>query len=96
MFIRVVRFTGVEQEGIDGIKSRIESNDGPPEGVPSQAIKILYDASQRTAIALQYFNSMEDLEQGAAVLGAMDASETPGTRASVDACEVVVEVEAGS
>ena len=96
MFIRVVRFTGVEQEDIDNIKSRIESNDGPPEGVPSTGIKFLHDASQGTAVVLQYFNSMEDLEQGAAVLGAMDASETPGTRASVDACEVVVETEAGS
>jgi hypothetical protein len=43
---------------------------------------------------LQYFPTAEDMEAGGRVFAAMDASETPGTRASVDMCEVKIEMEA--
>jgi hypothetical protein len=39
-------------------------------------------------VVLQHFESAEDMEAGAKVFSAMDSSETPGTRASVDMCEV--------
>jgi hypothetical protein len=51
-----------------------------------------FDASQGTAVVLQYFETLEDMHAGAQVLSAMDASETPGTRASVDMCEVKLEL----
>ena len=94
MFIRVVRFTDVDAARMDGLRARIDENDGPPEGVRSTGIKMLQDHEQGTAVVLQYFASREDMEDGAKVLEAMDASETPGTRASVDTCEVTLEMSA--
>jgi hypothetical protein len=94
MYTRVVRFTDVSRERIDGLLSQIEGSEGPPPGVPSTGISFLYDEAQGTAIVLQHFNSAEDMEEGGKVLSAMDAGETPGTRASVDACEVKLELKA--
>jgi hypothetical protein len=93
VFVRVVRFTDVSAERIDGLVSRIEESDGPPPGVPSTALKMLYDGEQGTAVVLQYFATAEDMDAGAQAFSAMDAAETPGTRASVDMCEVKLEVE---
>ena len=94
MFIRVVRFTGVDQERVDSLMSDIEGRDGPPEGVPSTGVKFLYDADQGTMVVLQSYDTAEDMETGAKVLNAMDAADTPGTRDSVDACEVKLELSA--
>ena len=94
MFIRVVRFTDVDAGRFEGMQERVSEGDGPPEGVPATGIKILHDAEQRTAVVLQYFETSEDLQKGAAVLEQMDPSDTPGTRASVDACEVKLELSA--
>jgi hypothetical protein len=33
---------------------------------------------------IQYYDNAEDLAEGERVFGAMDASDTPGTRAGVD------------
>ena len=94
MFVRVVRFTDVSPERMGEMQSRIDSSDGPPEGVNAKGIKVLVDEAQGTAVVLQYFATAEDMEEGGRVLAAMDASETPGTRASVDACEVKLEMDA--
>jgi hypothetical protein len=94
MYVRVVRFTNVSAERLEGLLARIKESDGPPPGVPSTGLKILFDESQGTAVVLQYFASAEDAEAGGKVMGAMDASETPGTRASVDVCEVKLELTA--
>ena len=93
-YVRVVRFTGVDPERVAALKERVAENEGPPEGVPSTALKVLLDAEQGTAVVLQPFDSMEDLKTGEAVLSAMDPGETPGTRESVDRCEVMIEVSA--
>jgi RNA polymerase sigma factor (sigma-70 family) len=55
--------------------------------------QVLYDEFQGTAMVLQYFDTAEDMSAGAQALGAMDPSETPGTRASVDMCELKLEGE---
>jgi hypothetical protein len=94
MYVRVVRFTDVSAERLEGLLARIKESDGPPPGVPSTGLKILFDESQGTAVVLQYFASAEDAEAGGKVMGAMDASETPGTRASVDICEMKLELTA--
>lgn len=94
MYARVVRFTDVKPDRIDEIRRRVEANEGPPEGVPSTGFQLLVDESQGTAIFVGYFASEEDMQKGAEVLEAMDPNETPGTRASVDACEVKVEAHA--
>ena len=95
MHVRVVRFTDVTRDRVDELVARIEEGDGPPPGVPSTGVKLLFDESQGSAVVLQYFDSAEDMEEGARAFSAMDASETPGTRGSVDGCELVVERELG-
>lgn len=91
MHVRVVRFTDVSAERMRAQLARIEESDSPPPGAPSTGLKILYDESQRTAVVLQYFESAEDMSAGAQAFSAMDPSETPGTRASVDMCELKLE-----
>jgi hypothetical protein len=91
--VRVVRFTDVTRERMDELNARIQEGEGPPPGVPSTGVKVLFDEAQGTAVVLQHFASAEDMEEGARAFSAMDASETPGTRGSVDACELVVERE---
>lgn len=88
MYVRVVRFTDVSVEQMQGLLARIEESDGPPPGVPATGLKVLFDSAQGTAVVLQQFDSAEDMEAGAQVFNAMDPSDTPGTRASVDMCEV--------
>ena len=93
MYVRVVRFSDVSAERMDGLQARIEESDGPPPGVPSTGLKVLYDGEQGTAVVLQYFATAEDMDAGAKAFSAMDAADTPGTRASVDMCEVKIEVD---
>lgn len=94
MHVRVVRFTDVAADRMDAMRERIEGSDGPPSGVPATGLKVFHDAEQSTAVVLQFFDSREDMEAGAETLAAMDPSDTPGTRASVDMCEVKFEWKA--
>ncbi len=91
MHVRVVRFTDVSAERVEELVARIEESDGPPRGAPITSLKVLFDEAQGTAVVLQYFETAEDMSAGAQAFSAMDASETPGTRASVDMCEVKLE-----
>ncbi len=91
MYVRVVRFTDVSAERIKGVLARIEESGGPPPDVPATGLKMLVDEAQGTAVVLQYFATEEDLKAGAAAFSAMDPSDTPGTRASVDMCELKLE-----
>ena len=88
MFIRVVRFTDVTAERVNGLVAQIEEAEGPPPGVNATGIQLLFDEAQGTAVVLQLFDSAEDMRVGGEVFAAMDPGETPGTRASVDVCEV--------
>jgi hypothetical protein len=94
MHVRVVRFTEATADRVEEVAARIKESGGPPEGVPSTGIQLLFDESQGTAVVLQHYNTAEDLEAGERVLGAMDASETPGNRTSVDKCEVKIDLHA--
>jgi hypothetical protein len=94
MYVRVVRFTDVSAERVEALLARIGESDGPPPGVPSTGLKVLSDEEQGTLVVLQYFATKDDMEAGARVMSAIDTSETPGTRASVDMCELKLEVEA--
>ena len=94
MYVRVVRFTDVDADRMRAMQERINESDGPPPGIPATGVKVLSDEAQGTAVVLQYFASQADMETGAAAFAAMDASDTPGTRASVDMCELVLELEA--
>jgi len=86
-----VLFTDVSPESIAAVQSRVEESDGPPPGVDSNAIKLLVDEDQGTAIFVGFFETEEKMRDASAVFEQMDASETPGTRASVDLCEVKLE-----
>jgi hypothetical protein len=88
MYVRVVRFTDVKPEKIDSLLAEIEQAEGPPPDIPTTGLQVLVDADQGTAVVLQFFDSAEDLHVGEQAFNAMDPGETPGTRTSVDRCEL--------
>ena len=88
MYARVVRFTDVTAERISEIDARIEESDGPPPGVDSTGFELFVDEAQGTALFVGYFETEQKMRDASAVFEQMDPSETPGTRASVDLCEV--------
>ena len=94
MYARVVRFTDVSPETIANVVARVEESDGPPPGVDSTGMKLLVDAAQSTAIFVGFFETEQKMQEASAVFEQMDVSETPGTRASVDLCEVKLERDA--
>jgi hypothetical protein len=91
MHARVVRFTDVSPERIQEISRRVEESGGPPPGVDATGMQLLVDESQGTAIFVGFFESEEKMREASQVFEQMDPSETPGTRASVDLCEVKME-----
>jgi len=94
VYVRVVRFTGVSSERLEGLLAGIKEADGPPPGIPTTGLRILVDQDQGTAVVEQYFETAEDMEVGGQAFSAMDAAETPGSRASVDMCELKLELQA--
>ena len=90
-YARVVRFTDVSPERISEVVSRVEESDGPPPGVDSTGFELFVDQAQGTAIFVGYFETEQKMRDANEVFEQMDASETPGTRASVDQCEVKVQ-----
>ncbi|HEY2631609.1 MAG TPA: hypothetical protein VGI26_04440 [Solirubrobacteraceae bacterium] len=94
MYVRTVRFADVNAERMEGLLARIKESDGPPPGVPTTGLTILFDDDQGTAVVLQHFATKEDMNAGAQAFNSMDAAETPGVRVSVDMCEVKLELEA--
>lgn len=95
MHARVVRFTDVSAEQMDEIAARIQEGEGPPPGVPAKTIKMMYDAEHSTSVVVIFFDSEEAMREGSKALDEMDSAETPGTRVSVDLCEVRAEMDAG-
>jgi hypothetical protein len=95
MHARVVRFTDVSPERIDEIAARVAEQGGPPEGVESVGMQLLVDANQGTALFVGLFETEEKMRSAGAVFEQMDPAETPGTRASVDLCEVKLERQEG-
>ena len=91
MYARVVRFTGVTPERIAEVVARVEESDGPPPGVDSTGFELLVDEGQGTATFVGYFETEQKMRDANAIFEQMDPSETPGTRASVDQCEVKVQ-----
>ena len=92
MFVRVVRFTDVAAERIESLVATIDEA-GPPPGVEIKKLQVVFDEAQGTAVVLQYFDNEENLRAGADTFAAMDRSETPGSRVSVDTGELKIERE---
>jgi len=91
MYARVVRFTDVSSERIAEIEKGIEESGGPPPDVPASGLRVMIDEAQGTAVVILMFETEGDMRKGEEALDSMDAGETPGTRASVDRCEVKVD-----
>ena len=91
MHVRVVRFTDVTPERVQVLVAQINEAGGPPPGVPTTGLQLLFDEGQGTAVVLQMFDTADDMRVGAEAFSAMDPSETPGTRVSVDMCELRLE-----
>jgi hypothetical protein len=92
-FVRVVRFTDVDPQRLEQLVGEIDASQGPPPGIKATSLQILVDADQRTSVVLQFFDSAEDMRDSEAAFDSMDASETPGTRASVDRCELKADMK---
>jgi hypothetical protein len=91
MYARVVRFADVTAERISEIVAQVEESEGPPPGVDSIGFELFVDEAQGTAIFVGYFETEQKMRDASAIFEQMDPSETPGTRASVDLCEVKVQ-----
>jgi hypothetical protein len=92
MHARVVRFTDVDADHLAGRLADAEDREGPPVDIPATKVQILHDADQRTAIVIQLFETADDMASAEAALEGMDPSDTPGTRTTVDRCEVKAEM----
>ena len=93
MFVRVVRFADVDAERMKEMRARVEESEGPPEGVNATGLQVLVDADQGTAVVLQLFDTAEDMKDAEQAFDSMDPSDTPGTRLSVDRCEMMVDLK---
>jgi hypothetical protein len=92
MHARVVRFTDVDADHLAGRLAEADAREGPPVDIPAKGVQILHDEDQRTAVVIQIFETADDMAAAEAALEAMDPAETPGTRASVDRCEIKAEL----
>jgi len=88
MYARVVRFTDVDPDRLAERLADAESSGGPPVDIPAKGVQILHDPDQRTSVVIQLFETADDMATAEAALDAMDPSDTPGTRASIDRCEI--------
>ena len=79
---RVVTFDGVSKDRMDELNRQMESGE-PPEGFPSSELIVLHDPSAEKSLVVVIFDNEDDYNKGDQILGAMPASDTPGTRTSV-------------
>jgi hypothetical protein len=94
MYARVVRFTDVDPDHLAGRLDGIEA-EGPPVDIPAKGIQILHDEDQRTSVVIQLFETADDMAAAESALDEMDPGDTPGTRASIDRCEIKAELGPG-
>ena len=95
MYARVVRFTDVTPERIREVVDAAQESEGPPPGVDATGFQLFVDEAQGTAIFVGFFETEQKMRDASAMFEQMDPSETPGTRASVDLCEVKAEATTG-
>lgn len=95
MHARVVRFTDVDPDHMARRVAEAEAREGPPVDIPSKGVQILHDADQRTSVVIQLFETADDMAAAEAALDAMDPADTPGSRVSIDRCEIKAEMSRG-
>ena len=97
MYARVARFEGGDA---DAMRKEIEQingsgDEGPPEGVPAKAFKMLSDLDSGTTLGIVFFETEEDMRKGGEVLDGMSPGiPEAGKRTSVETFEVTVDFSA--
>ena len=76
---------GIVVTGTEVLTGRISDRNGP--WLADRLLELGIELAHITITG----DRAEDMEAGSKVFSAMDPSETPGTRASVDMCEVKLE-----
>jgi hypothetical protein len=79
---RVVAFDGVTAQRIEELR-RDMSEDERPEGMPSTEALVLHDPESEKSLVVLIFETEDDYARAHEILDAMPASDTPGTRTSV-------------
>lgn len=92
MYARVVRFSDVDPDHLARVLASAQEGP-PPVDIPATAVQVLHDPDQRTAVVIQLFATAEDMAAAEGPLDAMDSGDTPGTRVSVDRCEIKAEMK---
>jgi hypothetical protein len=94
MLARVTTFEGGTADGVRAAVKQLQSDvpSGPPPGVKSDGLTMLFDADGGRAMFIGLFASEEDLRASEPALEAMSPPEGTGTRSSVDIYEVGVDV----
>jgi hypothetical protein len=94
MLARVTTFEGGTADGVRAAVEQLRSDapSGPPPGVKSEGLTMLFDADGGRVMFIGLFASEEDLRASEAALEAMSPPEGAGTRSSVDIYEVGVDV----
>ena len=95
MYARVVRFTDVDPDHLAGRVAEAEERGGPPVDISARGVQVLHDPDQRTAVVIQLFETGDDMAAAERPLNAMDPGDTPGTRASIDRCEIKADMSSG-
>lgn len=99
VFARVARWEGADAETLESsaaeIRSRTESEAGPPPGVPAKQLLLLHDSAAGKALAITLFETEEDYRLGDQTLDSMSPpGGGMGQRISVEKYEVAVQIEA--
>jgi len=90
MLARVTTFEGGTADGIRAAVEQLQSDipSGPPEGVKSTGLTMLFDADRGRVLFIGLFANEDDLHASERALEAMSPPEGTGTRSSVDIYEV--------
>ena len=93
MYARVSTWEGTQPDAAKQAGEQIRSSDGPPEGVPSVGITMLFDEKSGRSMAIALFETEDDLRKGDETLNGMTppSGDGAGRRTSVDFYEVVVD-----
>jgi hypothetical protein len=79
---RVVTFDGVSKERMDQMDREMRDGE-PPEGFPPSELVVLHDPDAEKSLVIVFFENEDDYARGDAILDAMPAGDTPGSRTSV-------------
>jgi hypothetical protein len=86
----------MDNDAVRNFARMIESEDRPPEGVPSSGIMVLNDSSSDAALVIGLFDTEEDMRTGDAALRAMNRPpEAKGQITSIEFYEVAAERRMG-